>query len=209
MNRYRITVLVVCCILIALGGADINSILRNYEPEVVAWDLKSGALEPSKEWLTLNGGVLMLEEAISTSGELEIDALLVPYVRDIDEKKFFVLIETRDPKLVEAFTIYHLALESEPEKAKFLQENLDTFRMQRPVSGMVVQGLIANRNRDTLFEFASETGMDVPEEVVFIHEGNEPPPIYRGLFFLLMAIAGIIKVIVVGRNNKSIGDISA
>ncbi len=205
MNRYRVTVLVVCCILIALGGADINSILRNYEPEVVAWDLKSGALEPSKEWLTLDGGVLMLEEAISTSGELEIDALLVPYVRDTDEKKFYVLIETRDPQLVKAFTTYHLALESESEKAKYLADNRGIFRMQRSVSGMVVQGLIANRNRDTLFEFASETGMDVPEEVVFIHEGNEPPPIYRGLFFLLMAIAGIIKVIVVGRKNKSAG----
>lgn len=209
MNRFRVTVLVVCCILVVLGGADIKSILRNSEPEVIAWDLKSGNLELSKEWVTLNGGVLMLEEAVSNSGDIEIDALLIPYVRDIEEKKFFVLIETRDPQLVEAFTEYHFGLESEVKKEEYLQENIDTFRMQRSVSGMLVAGMFVNRSRDTLLELANETGMDISENAVFIHEGNEPPPIYRGLFFLLMAIAGVIKVIVVGRKNKTTGVTSA
>ncbi len=207
MNRYRVTVLVICAILLVLAVGDFYTLKRNSEPQVIAWDMKTGGLDPDREWVTITGGTLMLEEAVSNSGELEIDALVVPLVRDIDEKKFHVLVETRDPKLVEAFTKYHLGLDSDAEKAEFLEQNIDTFRMQKTIKGMVVVGafggLMPNRDQETMREVAKATNMDLAEDVVFIHEGNEPASPFRAIFFLVMAIAGVIKVIIISRQAKS------
>ncbi len=213
MNRYRVTVLVVCSILIILAIGDFYTINRNMEPQIIALDKISGDITPDREWVTITGGTLMLEEAISNSGELEVDALVIPLVRGVGEKTYHTLVETRDSKLLNAFITYHLSLDSEAQKAEYLENNIDIFRMQRSVSGMIVVGafggLLPNRDQDIMRELAKSENMDLDQSVIFVHEGKEPAKPYRGIFFLLMGIAGIIKVIVIGRNNKSIGDISA
>lgn len=207
MNRYRITVLVVCLVLIVLAAGDFYTLHRNSEPQIIAWDATAGEISIDREWVTITGGTLMLEEAVSNSGELEIDALVIPLVRDIGEKTFRILIETRDPRLVEAFATYHLGLDSEAQKTDFLQKNISAFQMQRAVSGMVVVGafggLMPNRDREIMYELAEATNMDLADNAVFVHEGKEPASPIRGVFFLLVGLAGIIKLIIVWRKNEA------
>ncbi|THB74270.1 MAG: hypothetical protein D6B28_02305 [Gammaproteobacteria bacterium] len=207
MNRYRITVLVVCVVLIVLAVGDFYTLRRNYEPQVIAWDQISGGISLDREWVTITGGTLMLEDAISNSGELEIDALVIPLVRDIGDKTFYILVETRDPKLIETLMTYKYAFDTEHEQAEFLEKNIEMFRVQRTVSGMVVVGafggLMPNRDQETMRELAKSENMELDENVIFVHEGNEPAKPYRGIFFLLMGIAGIIKVIIVMRQSNS------
>lgn len=199
MNRYRITVLVVCAVLLALAVGDFYVLHRNPEPQVIAWDVTSGGIRPEREWVTLTGGTLLLEEAVSNSGTLEIDALVIPLVREVKEKTFHILVETRDPQLVEAFATYHLGLNSEAKKAKYLADNIDIFRMKKTINGMVVTGafggLLPNHDQEIMHKLAKSLGMDLDAEAIFIHEDKEPASPLRAAFFLIVAIAGILKVI--------------
>ena len=46
--------------------------------------------------------------------------------------------------------------------------------------------------------------MDVPENVIFISEG-EKPVIWRGIVFLGLAVAGLVKFALMGRKKEEGG----
>ncbi len=189
MKRFRFTLLAICLFLIWLGWADVSLLLRNPSPEpVTIASLEAG--ETPREWLAVTGGFVDLEQAINTSGTVEIDTLLVPLKGSAEAESFRVLVETRDPELVELFTRYHIGIDSVFAKKAFLDEHRDRFHARRDVTGMVVTGLIASGNRDKLLKLAREVGMKVDENALFLSEGKEPAR-YRGFFYLTAGLLGI------------------
>ena len=116
MKRFRYTLLAVCLVLLWLGWTDISFFLANRTPA----QLSIQQLErfgPPRDWLQITGGRLDLEQAISTSGTLELDALLVPLKSAPDVEKLALLVETRDPGLLELFRTYHFMLDTPSEQA--------------------------------------------------------------------------------------------
>lgn len=193
MKRFRFTLLAVCVVLFYLGWMDASLFFRNPEPlPITASELNTTG--NSREWLHVTDGYLNLEEAISTSGSIELDALLVPLTASPEEAVYSVIVETRDPKLLEHFTAYNFKTESALQRERYLKEHYDDFHVQRSVTGMEVGGLIASGNRDKLLQLAKETGMDVSENVLFLSEGKEPAKI-RGFFFLGIAFLGLVKIV--------------
>lgn len=193
MKRFRFTLLAVCLLLTYLGWNDVSLFLRNRAPQTVAIaELeKSGA---QREWLHVAGGFQDLEQAISTSGTVEIEALLVPLKSSADGQDLHVLVETRDPHLMELFKAYHFKQDSAFAKEKYLREHRPDFHARRDITGMVAGGLVSRGNHDKLMQLAKEVGMDVADDVIFISEGKEPPR-YRGFFFLVVGLAGLVKVL--------------
>jgi hypothetical protein len=200
MKRFRFTLLAVCLVLVYLGWNDVSLFLRNRAPRTVAIaELeKSGA---QLEWLHIAGGYQDLEQAISTSGTVEIEALLVPLSSSAGGREFHVLVETRDPRLLESFKAYHFKQDSAFAKEKFLREHESEFHARRDISGMVAGGLVASGNRDKLMQLAREVGMEVADDVIFVSEGKEPPR-WRGFFFLAVGLAGLVKVLLMWRKPK-------
>ncbi len=199
MNRFRFTLLAICLVLIYLGWSDVSLFLRNPEPLPIAIEELELSGAP-REWLRVTGGYQDLTQAISTSGSVELDALLVPLKSAPDERGFRVLVETRDPHLLNLFKTYHFLLDSVLEKEKYLTEHQDEFVGRIDVTGTLVGGLIASGNRDKLLTLARDIGMDVSDEVIFISEGKEPAT-FRGFFFLGIALLGLIKVVLMFRKK--------
>jgi hypothetical protein len=193
MKRFRFTLLAICLVLLYLGWTDIALSLRNPSPAAVSIeDLEKGNVP--REWLRVTGGHQNLLEAISTSGSVELDAFLVPLKSAPEEKSFQVLVETRNPRILELLASYHFQLDSAEAKEAYLKEHAAEFQGQREVTGMIVGGLIARGNRDKLMKLAKEVGMEVPPDVLFLSEGKEPGR-WRGFFFLAMGLAGLVKVL--------------
>jgi hypothetical protein len=192
MRRFRVTLLAICLLLIYLGWNDASIFLRNQQPEAIAIDTleRSGA---PREWLQVSGGYQDLQRAISTSGTLQLDALLVPLTSEPRRDSFQVLVETRQPRLLELFRTYHLRLDTIAEQKRFLEEHHEEFFGRREITGTVISGLVAKGNREKLMKLARDVGMEVPEEVIFLSEGNEPVR-YRGFIFLVLGLAGLLKV---------------
>lgn len=193
MKRYRFTVLTVCLFLLFLGWNDLSLFFRNRTPKLVAIETlkKRGAL---REWLYVQGGYQDLEQAISTSGTVELDALLVPLKSAPEAPTFRVLVETRNPHLLELFRTYHFKIDSVFEKEAFLEKHRQEFHGRRDVSGMVVGGLIAAGNRSKLEKLTGELrGVD-PEQAIFLSEAKEPPRL-RGFFYAGIGLFGLIAVI--------------
>ena len=193
MKRFRFTLLAVCLLLLYLGWNDVSLHLRNPSP----LDIEIAELERSgapREWLHVTEGVLDLEEAISTSGSVDVEALLVPLKSSPRDEKFRVLVETRNPRLMEHFRAYHFKQDSVFAKERYLREHAADFHASRDVTGMVVGGLIASGNRDKLMQLARDVGMDVADDVIFVSEGKAPPG-YRGFFFLAVGLLGMVKVL--------------
>jgi len=201
MKRFRFTLLAVCLLLIYLGWNDVSLFLRNRAPQTVAIaDLeKSGA---PGEWLHVTGGYQDLEQAISTSGTVEIEALLVPLESSAGEQEMHVLVETRDPHLMELFNAYNFKQDSAFAKEKYLREHRPEFHARRDITGMVAGGLVSRGNRDKLMQLAREVGMVVADDVIFVSEGKEPPR-WRGFFFLAMGLAGLVKVLLMVRKKDA------
>lgn len=193
MKRFRFTLIAVCLVLFYLGWDDVSLFLRNRAPQTVdiAAVEQNGA---PREWLHVTGGTLDLNEAISTSGSIELDALLIPLKSDPAVAGFRVLVETRDPRLLDLFQTYHFKLDSALEKERFLAEHRKDFLTVRDVRGTLITGLVATGNRDKLATLAREVGMNVADDVVFIAEGKEPPR-FRGFFFLTVAILALLKLL--------------
>ncbi len=175
-----------------LGWSDASLFLRNRAPETVSIATLEQAGAP-REWLHVTGGTLMLERAISTSGSIELDALLIPLKSAPNGSGFSVLVETRDPDLVDLFQTYNFKLDTVLERENFLAEHRQEFEISREVTGTLVTGLIATGNRDKMMTLAKDVGMQVSEDVMFIAEGKEPPT-YRGFIFLAIGLLGLIKV---------------
>lgn len=193
MKRFRFTLIAVCLLLLYLGWSDTSLFLRNRAPaSVTIADLgRSGA---PREWLHVTGGTEDLEQAISTTGSVDLDALLVPLKSAADAGGIRVLVETRDPQLMELFKTYHFKLDSALARERYLEEHRAEFHARRDLTGMVVTGLIATGNRDKLLTLAKEVGLEVGDDVIFISEGKEPSR-FRGFFFLAVAVLGLLKLL--------------
>jgi hypothetical protein len=200
MKRFRITLLVVCLVLIYLGGTDLQLMLRNPHPVAVNISEleKSG---PEREWLTIRGGHQNLLEAISTTGSVEVDAFLVPIKTAPQAERYRVLLETRDPQIVDALKTYHFMLDSEKARQDFVDENRELFYGKRDVTGMVMTGLIGTNNRNRLQKLARDFGVPVPEDAILVSEGKEPARI-RGFFFVIVAMLGLVKFATMMRKNR-------
>lgn len=193
MRRFRYTLIAICLLLLFLGGGDLVLWFNNRTPQAVAIaDLEqSGA---PREWLHVTGGFQDLDRAISTSGSVEVEALLIPLVATPDQGPIRVLVETRNPQLLRIFQDYHFLTDTLPQKQEFRRRYGTEFKGRRDVTGMLVGGLIAHGNRQKLLELARQTNLDVTEDVIFLSEGKEPEK-WRGIFFCLVGLLGVLKVV--------------
>ena len=100
--------------------------LHNPEPAVVSIaDMETGGAP--REWLTVEGGVWDLREAISTSGSIEIEAFLVPLRSSADpQAPIKVMVETRDPEVVKLLSTYTFNFDSDRERQAFIAANQET-----------------------------------------------------------------------------------
>jgi len=193
MQRFRFTILALCLLLLFLGVSDLKTLLQNPEPHRVGIaDLDQG--EPPGEWLTIEGGLLDVSEAINMSGSIEIDAFLIPLKKNRDDQQPRVIVETRDPNIVATLTNYWFKLDSESAQQEYLAQHPERFYLQKPVTGMLAGGLVASGNRDNLMSLAKELGMSVPDDVIFISEGKTPVR-WRGYFFTAIGLFGSIQVL--------------
>jgi len=110
-------------------------------------------------------------------------------VTDTPDVRHNVWIETRHPDDLQLFTTYHFKMDSALEKERFLAENAAAFTPQRPVTGMLITGLIASGNLEKLRTLIPDKG-----EILFLSEGQTPSPL-RGGFYLLTGLAGLIMTI--------------
>ncbi len=204
--KFRYTLVAVCLLLLWLGGTDLLFYLRNPEPVAVdAAQLGPGPLPA--DWLRIEGGVLDLAEAISTSGSLELEALLVPLVPDRTGRgapapePLRLLLETRDPVLLEHFKIYHFALEDDAARAAYQAEHQDVFFSREPRTGLVSSGARAKSNRRNLLKLAQDVGLQVDEDVIFVSEGPKPQ-FWSGALLLAAGLAGLAKLLL-GRRREA------
>jgi len=192
LRRFRFTLLAVCLFLVFLGVVDLRLRLANPAPApVTIVDLETAGLP--REWLQIQGGILNLEDAISTSGTVELDALLVPLTADSAQTRYHVLVETRDPGLIKLFLTYNFQLDTLPEKERYLAEHKAEFHPHRTIEGMLITGWIASGNRDKLFKLAGSVGMDIAPEVIFVSEGKVPGK-WRGIFYLAAGLFGLGRI---------------
>jgi hypothetical protein len=191
MRRFRFTFLAVCLVLVYLGWADVSVYLRNQQPQSIPIEELQRHGAP-REWLHITGGYHDLVRAISTSGTIDLDALLVPLKSSPEATFFDILVETRHPRLLELYGTYHLRTDSVFAQERFLEEHRDEMLGRRDVTGTVITGLVASGNRDKMMTLAKAIGMDISEDVLFISEGNEPAKL-RGFFFLGIGLVGLIK----------------
>ncbi|SHI91083.1 hypothetical protein SAMN02745165_01105 [Malonomonas rubra DSM 5091] len=201
MKRFRITLLVLCLVLAWLGYSELSLLMRNKAPQQInIVDLETRG--PSQEWLQISGGYQDLLQAINMSGTTEIDSFLVPLTRTIGSQEIGTWFETRDPQIVNLLKTYYFQLNTEEEQQDFIEANKDFIYSRREVTGMTVDNLIANANREKLKELLSAMQMTVPENVVFISEGKEPAAM-RGLFYAGVALIGLLKLAFDLRSSRS------
>ncbi|WP_429885502.1 hypothetical protein [Geoalkalibacter halelectricus] len=201
MRRFRFTLIAVCLLLLYLGYNDASLSLRN--PEPLSIDLQTLiAQDAPREWLHVTGGYQNLDEAISTSGQVELKALLVPLVQDPADQRFHLLFETRDPEILDLIYTYHFRFDNVFAQERFRQEQAEVFLARRDVTGMVAGGFKGTSNRDKLMQLAQTVGLDIPADVIMLSEGKEPPR-YRGFFFLAMGLAGLIKAGLMFKGSSS------
>jgi hypothetical protein len=192
MQRFRVTLIAVSAVLLFLGINDLSLWWRNRTPTSIdiATLARSG---PPTEWLKVSDGYMDLDRAISTSGSIELEALLVPLLPSPDQEEIRVLVETRNPHILELVRGYHFTPETEQEQAAFREKHAAEFMARREVTGMLVSGLVDKGNRSKLLELARKTGLDIKEDVIFLSEGKIPQ-LWRGLFFALVALFAVLKL---------------
>lgn len=203
MRRYRVTLLVVCLVLLFLGGSDLDILRRNYRIQSISIaELESQV--PPQEWLSIEGGHVNLLEAISTSGSVEVSAFLVPLKISHDAQEYRVLLETRAPAIVDALKTYHFKLNNEQDQQRYVLEHQELFFGRRDVSGMIMSGLINLNNKNRLAKLERDYGIDLPEDVIFFSEDKEPAKI-RGFLFVGVAILGLIKLLSIWKKPATPG----
>jgi hypothetical protein len=193
MRRFRYTLIAICLVLLFLGGNDLLLWFNNRAPRQVSIDNLEQSGAP-QEWLHVVNGYQDLDRAISTSGSVEMEALLVPLLKDADQEQIKVLIETRHPHQLKLFQDYHFFTDTLAQKQDFRREHEAEFKGQRAVTGMLVDGLIARGNREKLLKLARETGLEVADNVIFLSEGKEPGK-WRGAFFTVVGLLGLARVV--------------
>ncbi|MEE4253265.1 MAG: hypothetical protein V2I50_04385 [Desulfuromusa sp.] len=198
MRRFRATIIAICLILGWLGFADLSLLLRNQEP----LDISINSLETTgapREWLTIHDGYQDLLQSINMSGTMEIGSFLVPLKHSKDAEEFHIWVETRDPEIVKTLKKYYFMLETEAQQQNFLKENQDLFFAQKEITGMTVGNLVADSNQQKLTKLLQQMNIPISENTIFISEGKKPA-VWRGIFFMGIAIVGLIKVIL---SNKA------
>lgn len=199
MRRFRFTLIAVCLLLLFLGGSDLNTLFRNRQPLPI--DLATLVKEePPQEWLTVRGGLLDLTEAINMSGSIEIDSFLVPLKLNRQDQAPRVIVETRDPQIIDTLTTYYFKLDSVTAQRQYLEQYPERFYLQRDVTGMIAGGLVATGNRDKLVSLAKKLGMQIPDDVIFLSEGKQPVK-WRGWFYTLIGLIGLFKVVTANRKQ--------
>ena len=193
MRRFRYTLIAVCLVLLFLGVSDLILWFGNQTPQPVSIDELEQTGAP-REWLQVTAGYQDLDRAISTSGSLELEALLVPLVTHPDQEQIRVMVETRDPHQLKLFQDYHFFSDTIPEKKEFRRKHGAEFKGQREITGMLVAGLIARGNQQKLLDLAKQTGLDIADEVIFLSEGKEPGK-WRGVFLTVVGLLGLFKVL--------------
>ena len=192
MRRFRYTLMAVCLVLLFLGVTDLILWFNNQVPQPVTIDTLEQTGAPT-EWLEVTDGYQDLDRAISTSGSVEMEALLVPLVRHPDQEEIRVMVETRNPHQLQLFQDYHFFTDTLPEKREFRRKHGADFKGQRKITGMLVAGMIARGNQQKLIKLAKETDLNIADNVIFLSEGKEPDK-WRGVFFTLVGLLGLFKV---------------
>ena len=192
MKRFRYTLIAVSLVLLLLGSHDLVLWWQNPSPTPIAIaDLQaSGA--PS-EWLRITGGFQDLDRAISTSGTIELEALLIPLLQSPGQDQIHVLVETHQPELLELFREYHFLTDTLPEKKALRERHKDLFKGPREVTGMMASGLVSKGNHQKLIKLAQQTGLNLSDDVLFLSEGKQPGK-WRGLFFTVVGLLGLLKI---------------
>ncbi|MBE0500746.1 MAG: hypothetical protein IBX47_04820 [Desulfuromonadales bacterium] len=201
MNRFRFTILAVCMVLLFLGVTDLRLFFNNPEPAVVSISELEQSPAP-REWLTVKDGYWNLEQAISTTGSIELEAFLVPVRSSQDpDAEIRLIVETRDPQIIELLQTDGFSFDTLAERDAFRKENHDLFFGRREVTGMLIGGLIESGNRDKLLGLARELNLPVSEDVILLSQGKEPEQ-FRGFFFTIVAILGTLKFVQLVRSGK-------
>ncbi len=192
MRRFRFTIIAICLILSWLAYADLTLLVRNTKPKKVPLSIieQHG---PPQEWLIITGAYRDLPEAINMSGTMDIDSFLVPLKSTPDSQVTKLWVETRDPEILSALKTYYFELDNDEQRRRFAEQHDELFYGRTTVEGMLTSGLVANSNRDKLIKLLKETGVPVPGDVTFVSEGKEPNR-WRGFFFAIIAIAGVLKL---------------
>lgn len=193
MKRFRFTLIAICLVLLYLGIDDLLLWFNNQAPQAMTISQLEASGAP-QEWLKIKAGYLDLDRAISTSGSVEMEALLIPLVTHPDQQRILVMVETRAPDLLQLFQEYHFFTDTIPEKRAFRNEYAEAFKGQRDVTGMLVAGLIARGNQQKLLKLAKQTGLDIADNVIFLSEEKQPGK-WRGVFFTVIGLLGLIKVL--------------
>jgi hypothetical protein len=193
MKRFRFTLIAVCLVLLYLGVNDLLLWFKNQTPQTITISQLEASGAP-QEWLKIKAGYLDLDRAISTSGSVEMEALLIPLVTHPDQQRILVMVETRAPDLLQLFQEYHFFTDTIPEKRAFRKEYAEAFKGQRDVTGMLVAGLIARGNQQKLLKLAKQTGLDIADNVIFLSEEKQPGK-WRGVFFTVIGLLGLIRVL--------------
>jgi len=185
------TLLALSLVLLFLGYTDMSLYLNNTKAqEIDITGLING--EETQEKLIVRGGYLDLKNAVSTSGSIELDALLVPLTEEPGRQPFKVFVETRDPEIIKLVQKYQFEMDTEFLRKKFFEENKDKFYPQLTIEAMKFSSIVANRNQVKIIKLLRSVGLDVEDDVVFIAEGKQPPK-YRGIFFLIVGLLGLLK----------------
>ncbi|WP_321365753.1 hypothetical protein [uncultured Desulfuromusa sp.] len=200
MKRFRATIIAICLILGWLGYTDLSLLLRNQNPlDVSISELESTG--PPREWLTIHDGYQDLAQAINMSGTMEIGSFLVPLKSSIHAQEINVWFETRDPEIIDTLKKYYFLLETEEQQKDFLEENRQFFSAQRAITGMTVDNLVADSNRKKLTKLLLDMNIPLSDNTIFISEGKKPA-VWRGIFFIGIAIVGLIKVALSNKNSS-------
>ena len=201
MSRFRFTLLAICLVILFLGVNDLLLLFNNPEPAVVdIAELEQGPAP--REWLDIRGGYWNLEQAISTTGTIELEAFLIPLRSNDDaEAKIDVVFESSDPEIINLLKTYYFSLDSLEDQAEFRKENSEMFYGQHDVTGMLVGGLIESGNRDKLLDLARELKMPISDDVILLSQGKTPEK-FRGYFFTVIAILGTLRFIQMALQNK-------
>lgn len=193
MKRFRVTLLVVCLVLGWLGFNDLSLYFRNPAPQSITIDalVQQGA---PREWLNIEGGYRDLLQAINMSGTVEVTSFLVPLKRSEKDDNLQIWFESRDPKVIDALKTYYFDLDTDADRARFVEENKQLFMGRYDLSGMTVGSLVADSNRGKLKELLAKMNVPVSEQAIFISEGKVPSSL-RGFFFAAMALLGLGKLL--------------
>jgi len=200
MHRFRFTLIAVCLLLLFLGGSDLFLWYNNQTPLSVTIDALEASGAP-RDWLHVTDGHQDLDRAISTSGSIELEALLIPLTGAPGQEQIRVLIETRNPHLLELFKKYHFFADTLPDKQAVRAQYAAEFLGQRDITGMLMGGFIAKGNRQKLLELAQQTGLAIDQDVILLSEGKEPER-WRGVFFAVVGLLGLVRVLS-RKNNLS------